>query len=903
MLHKASAALLLLCLLSSCGGGGGGGSSSSGSSSSGGGNGVRFTPDRTSIDLAYDEGAFNMPAASVIVTASGTFNGTLYIAAIADGTGIDPNIQTQITGTQATFIMLARSGLAVGTYTGRISLLGCSDSACNRQIGNSPVNVNYTLTVRATLKATPESVTATTTSGNTTSQTIAIRMPFGANTFQTAIYSGSEFLSIDQETASGFRVNLRSLPPATFTGAIRVTSGNQQINIGVNYTVAAGVPYSTMTVSPQNLTLTGTEGAVSAPVLLNVTPPSWDPVTSVRFTTTPATPIWLRSAPTAGGHAITIDATDLTAGTYTGNVFVAGGWPQQELQVPVALTIGPGLQRPADVIKNIESETTVAALTGTTPVNVVAGPPTNWTARVDVPWLRLTDASGATGETLAYELDNPQLGALANGAEHVAHVTITPQRATMSPVSYDIHVVKRLAAVTSVGPYIQPASRPTRVLLRGFGFSGVTNLASRLQFTGGTVNSITLVNDTEIVVNTGALPVGFFPFSFTNALNYPVSSARLRTFTPTQQGAAVVPTGGYLRGLLYDAERESVYAINVELESLQRFRRGAQWQLSSVSVPAILSAGLTQDGSRVLVASSTPSTSRIRQLDAADMNIELASTDISQQLYRGFTYLTGVIPTTNDGRSWFAVGDTFNDLSYFDAATKVLTIVRPPIPTNFYSGPWFAISRDGERLVIPQGSSGAFPPGLYMDAVDSVLRVNPAGLGLTYRMSLSDDGDRFVYDSYEVRDRYFALVGRVGTLPRVTGEPQYYPIATQLSPDGARLYVASFPDSLPYLGYPARVFVLDSSTRQQTAADLPVLGYVNLSAYPWCNDWQTNPNCDRVAHTAISPDGNNLYIAGNVNFVVVPTGGALMPISKAAPPAVRKQGRTATTPWHLDIRH
>src|SRR5690349_17845623 len=107
MFQKLAAALLAFCLVTSCGGGGGGGGGSNGGG--GGSSGVHFTPDHTNVDFVYDEGAVFMPTSSVVVTASGTFNGTLYIGAVADGQGIDPNIQAAITGTSATFSIQAKS--------------------------------------------------------------------------------------------------------------------------------------------------------------------------------------------------------------------------------------------------------------------------------------------------------------------------------------------------------------------------------------------------------------------------------------------------------------------------------------------------------------------------------------------------------------------------------------------------------------------------------------------------------------------------------------------------------------------------------------------------------------------------------------------------------------------------
>jgi hypothetical protein len=900
MLHKVASALLVLCLLTSCGGGGGGG----GSSSSGGSNGgVRFTPDRSSVDLAYDEGASFMPTTNITVTASGTFSGTLYIGAVVEGNGIDANIPASISGQTAVFTLQARSGLAAGTYSGRVQLLGCKDADCKNQIGNSPVIINYTLTVRVTLAVTPGAVTATAQSGSATTSNVTVRLPTGATSFTTAFNSGEQWMTIDQVTATGFRVNLRSMPQGNFNGSIRVSAGTSQVSIPVDYTVTGGVPYAPMNVQPNNLTLTGSEGAVNAPVTLTVTPPSWDPATSLRLvqpqSNDPVT--WLSSAPVNGGYALTVNAANLTAGTYNAWALVTGAFPSQEIQVPIALTIGIGLVLPADQVKIINAESTAANLTGTVPVNVVAGPSVNWTAQSFAPWLILTDATGVTGETLAFRIDPNQLNALPNdGTEVWGSITITPQRANMSPRTFAVRVSKRLAAVTHVGPYLQPTGRNTRLILRGYGFDAIDNLTARLQFGGGTVSQITRVNDTELVVNTGPLNLGIFPFSFTNALNVSTATASVHTFTPQNFAAAALPTGGNLAGLFYDAERSSVYLVNENLESLQRYRFTNQWNLSSLPVPAIVGAGLSQDGSRLLLATSTASASRIRQLDPADMNLQISSTDLTQTLY---TSWSNAITSTNDGRAWFAVGSGWNDMAYFDPVTGELTIVRPPINTYFYGGPAFALSRDGERLMILQTGSNA-QDMLYMDAADSVVRTNPANLQNNYRMSFSDDAERYLYDNYEVRDHDFALIGRLpGQLPQASGDIPHWIFSSVLSPDGSRVYAVALPTDFPYQTTPARLYIFDSSTRQQASDELPLLGYMNIAGYPTCAPLPPNTSCNYGAKITVSPDGNTVFVAGDSNLVVVPVANPILtPVMKARPSATQKVGRGATVPWHLNMQ-
>jgi len=95
------------------------------------------------------------------------------------------------------------------------------------------------------------------------------------------------------------------------------------------------------------------------------------------------------------------------------------------------------------------------------------------------PFARVANLAGTTGETLAYEIDLAGFTAFDTGREYVGNITITPQRATMTPVTYAVRVTKNLARITSVTPYLQPAGRAVRVILRGSGFDSVMNRVRR----------------------------------------------------------------------------------------------------------------------------------------------------------------------------------------------------------------------------------------------------------------------------------------------------------------------------------------------------------------------------------------------------------------------------------------
>ena len=904
LISKASrfgALVLVAIITASCGGGGGGGNSSGGGG--GGGGSVTFTPDRTSVSFTYAEGDAPNQQEVVTVTATGTFSGTLYIGAVVEGQGVDPAIVTAISGTSATFTLLPRAGLAAGTYTGRVRLMGCSDVNCAKQIGNSPINVNYTLTVQPTLRVTPSVVDASSPSGTATSREITIRLPAGETGYTAAVTQGAEWMSAETLTPTSLRLNLRSLPMANYIGRVRITSGTSVASVEVNYSVTAGVAYRALSVTPGGFTLSSTEGVTNGPVSLTVTSPSWDPQYGLSILT--PTP-WLALGPGVNNtHSLVVDATDLTAGSYTSTLLLTGTWPATDIMVPIALTVGPGLKRPADVVKVFDSETSAGAFTGTTLVELNEGPPAGWTATSDASWLEITDGAGTTGQALSYEIDLDGFIAFDTGREYVGHITITPQRATMTPVTYAVRVTNNLARIKAVAPYLQPAGRPVRVILRGSGFDAVTNLQSRLRVDNdsGAIVSVDRVNDTELVLHLSPLSAGGHPVTINNALGIMTGTQLLKTFTPTVLNYSTAPTGGVPRGLVWDQERQAALLPNVTLESLQQYKYASGWTVNSVPVPAVHSTGLTLDGSRLMVVSAPGSTvygdgtSYIRQLDP-DTLAQISVKDVPQ-MGNGFTYIMGELHTTNDGRTWLSTGSgQWNDLAFYEAAKDTLTRVQVTnISTTFHGGPWFTVSRDGERLLMPQsGSISSNPPALYLDARDGVLRINTGGITNSYRMSISEDGDRVLYDNDSVRDRDFALIGRV-ILPAAHN---YFQMngGGVVSPDGRRVYQLAYINNFgPANPAVPRVYVLDATTRQTTQPGLPVLGYFEIPDYAHCTNYN-DYNCVLVVQATISPDGSNLFFAGNEKLigVPIPAESSLTPVMKAE----RARG-LVTTPWLLDL--
>lgn len=864
----------LLVVLAACGGGGGGGGDG------GGRNGLTFTLDRSSIAFDYEQAPFPPPPQTVTATATGNYSGTLYVGAVVEGTAINPLVQATISGMQGTFSITPRTDLEAGEYSGRVLLLACSDAQCNNRIGNTPLPVAYTVRVRPTLKATPASVTLSATSGSPASMPVSLQLPSGASTATVSVNYGSDVFSVTDVTATGFLVTARSMPTGFYPGTLQISAGSRSINVSMSYQVAAPPGGDrNLEASPSSFTLNATEGATSTPATLNVMPASWDSSHGTRIRYGGTASDWLSATPISGGYSVVANAAGLAAGFYSASLFVVGRPPVAEVQIPVSLTVGLGLIKPADVLVPVNSETTASQLSGSVPITLASGPAVNWSATSDQSWLVLTRAAGATGTDLTYEIDAARLSALTNGAEHVAHITINPELPTMTTATFAVRVNKRLGEVTGLGPYLQVSDRPLRVIARGVGFDAIANPASRIVVEGIPGAMIQRRGDTELLITAPAPASGTYRVRVSNALGLSVASRAVSVVDPRVQVAANVATGGDGETVIYDAVHDAVYFANTGLSAVQRFApSGGTWlQTSSVPVPALRDIGISNDGADLIALSTTgdvfSSSSILRMLETADSGLaERAQVQRTGGLGGG-SFGVG-LSVTNDGRVWFAPsssGPDYDSLVYFDPLHQLFGRVTADFSTSFM-GPQYVASGDGSRLLIVQNRCCTpTPPVLYMDAIDSTLRVNPAELeNFTWAHS-NTDGERVLLSLHSVYNRAFEFIGDTTALSSTQGA-NWFAVSGVITPDGNRVYLVVYNDTeirqepapTPTL-YP-RVYVFDSSTRMVNTTQLPLLGYFTLDAYPTTRRSSGNYR----PGSTISPDGRTLFVAGGVNLMVVP---------------------------------
>ena len=301
------------------------------------------------------------------------------------------------------------SGLAVGTYTGNVTVTAASAS-------NSPLKVPVTLNVTAatpSIGASPSSLSFSFQTGGTTpaAQNLAVSSSGTAFTYSIATSAAWLMASPSGGTTPGsvsVSVNPSGLAAGTYNGNVTITaSGTSNSPKTVPVTLTVTTPTApTIGVSPASLSFSFTTGGAT-PAAQNVSVTGSSAVgysaasSAAWLTVTPA------SGTTPGTLSVGINPSGLAAGTYNGTITVtaasASNSPQKvgvTLVVSSSTTGNPSLTiTPATVsFKYAQGSTT----SGTQSLTVnSSGSALSITATASGGnWLSVSPASGSTPATL-----------------------------------------------------------------------------------------------------------------------------------------------------------------------------------------------------------------------------------------------------------------------------------------------------------------------------------------------------------------------------------------------------------------------------------------------------------------------------------------------------------------------
>lgn len=618
MVGTRSRGLLLLSVVLALAGCGGGGDSGGGSHSAGTTDPLGLLPDTTNTRLTAQHAAVS--ADTVEGTAATTdlqvdvetdLDTGLYVAfEETNGDLVERLVLTNTPNGVAAHLTLRR--VPAGRYESRITVQGCRDQGCTQTVATALV-VPVRLTVRPNLVVDPTVALSRTGQEAAPQVTVPVTIPDELK---------GQAIHMDYEPPAQWRAMVVEFDGAalhitttqqragTYTGSVRLYApGDSRYHVSTTITYTVLPPHGgelPLAVTPSDSSLVLGQGEI-ATRRIHLQRPSWTGTLDGPFIDDDRNMTRVQALGN-DDYEVTFDAShQVPESRHIGLRFTAGNDSdtRETVYASFVVTVDSAYRLPGFSVPTLRTTTQPAELRLSTPVLTLDGRAARWTATTDTPWLRLTSASGTTGQTaLAFEIDPARLPAPTPGL--TGRITLALDRPGVPPLVLDVPVVDFIPRLSMASQQVLVGSSGW-IHVAGYGFGMVSGdllgTPDALKVSGARLVKAEVRADTRYLGDMSVLAVQV-------ADAVPGQPITLRTDTPllpTQvtvqvEAATRVPTGltalpaGAYRPAQYAPGQNALYTAG-NGQVLRWAHSGAAWQLTTVALPGVIDVALQPDES------------------------------------------------------------------------------------------------------------------------------------------------------------------------------------------------------------------------------------------------------------------------------------------------------------------
>lgn len=432
--------------------------------------------------------------------------------------------------------------------------------------------------------------------------------------------------------------------------------------------------------------------------------------------------------------------------------------------------------------------------------------------------------------------------AFSAGTALSGEVVVATSRGTLTrraSVRVTYNILSSAPEVQFVAPYVGLANRASTLLVRGRGFQAVpVPVAVGI----GTIELGPVIpdSDSQLTVSYPPLPAGRYPVTI-GPTDGTLSDAELVILAPPTFGYSAIDAPSARRRIIYDAERQAIYAVNRLDQQIERFAysNGTWSALPPRVMPLLNDIALAPNG-RSLIAITDEAINEISLTNGLFAPVRRA--DNPDPFCGGF--FDQVVPA-NHGK--FFVVFNLRDCSgsryayLYDMRSHLLSTT-----TWLYNG-LAAASADGSRVYA--GSNGLSPaPSVHTFNSLSNTTSSSSVFHNLHAVSVSGDASRVVLQNHLVYSRSLTLLGNV---------PYSGTVLASRDSSRAFIYLEDAPGP--------RLEIYDLNGPLQAGALYPLLKTVMLL------DSANGPGAfhPRVA-MASSPDDSIVFVSGDSKLLVVP---------------------------------
>lgn len=404
------------------------------------------------------------------------------------------------------------------------------------------------------------------------------------------------------------------------------------------------------------------------------------------------------------------------------------------------------------------------------------------------------------------------------------------------------------AYVSFVGSYIGLANQAGTMYVRGTNFSKAGGTVS---VTIGSTEIAALVpdSDTQVRVNYPALAAGHYPVQIKNVAGLTATDAELVVLSPPTLPYQAIAAPGARARLVYDAERETLYAVNLPDESIETYTRvGGIWTAGSpYFLPNIRDIALAPNGRKLIV---------LQKAAVNDISLTSGSFAATQRTVLTDTSCGQFLDTLSMGNAGkaFVIANLGGCSGYTPSFTY--DIRDYSLTQNVYFDGYLyngisAGAADGSKIYA--GSNGLSPaPEVKIYNTLNHTVANAPGVNVNLNaVTVSGNASRVILQNTDVYNGSMSITGH---LPGPLG-------LVLASRDSSRAYV--YRDDAT--GGGPRLDIYDLNGSLTSGAMYPLLKTVTLADAP--NSSAGNYFSIQMAET---PDGNTVFVSGESRIVVQP---------------------------------
>ena len=389
--------------------------------------------------------------------------------------------------------------------------------------------------------------------------------------------------------------------------------------------------------------------------------------------------------------------------------------------------------------------------------------------------------------------------------------------------------------VRFVAPYIALANHPTTLIVRGKNLDASGPLV-KLNIGATQAGPVAADSDTQVTVQVPALPAGRYPVSVEGSN---CSEAELVVLAPPALGYHAISTAGRRERLLWDAERQTIYAVNRTDQRIERYRYSApDWTtLAPFAVPDLTDIALAPNGRSLLV--SSPGALSEVQLDEEPLVAVLRAVNPDPS-----TAAFDTLNMTNDGSVFVVTSSHYSGFGVSYLYDMNDGSLARNVDGDLSSG-FAGVSADGSRVYAGSNAVSPAQPVKIFDAFSHDI-VEAAPAYDLRSVSASSNASRVILQDVDVYTRDLSLLGH---LPPNAGALASF--------DSSRAFV--FGES----GAGAQLVVHDLNAPLGVGDVYPLVKEIDVP------DSFSVASGARIAFTG-TPDDSVVFVSGDNNILVVP---------------------------------